>query len=91
MHPLPPPPRSAPALEIDIPEGFIFLFFFHQKGYVEGGKALTRSQNDETSNISYRHYHIFTKTRSTITTAITFSHQNHTGSRGAQRSVRKIL
>ena len=82
VHPLHPPPRSAPALETDIPEGFILLFFFHKKGYIEGGNALTRSQNDETSNICYRHYHIFTKTRSTITTAIAFSRKNDAGSRG---------
>ena len=66
---------------IDTPEGFILLFFFHQKGYVKGGKALTRSQNDETSNVCLRHYNIIIKTCSKMTTAIAFSRKNDAGSR----------
>ena len=48
--------------------------------FSEGGYALSRSQNDKTSDSlrsCFRHHDIRAKTRSTMTTATTFSRQRH--------------
>ena len=72
---------------IDFPESFILPFFFRKVSIVifsEGGYALSRSQNDKTSNIWYLVFVATTfapKTRSRMTTATTFSRQNNAGSR----------
>ena len=67
---------------MNFPESFILPFFTRKFSIVilsEEGYALSRSQNDKTSDI--RHQDIRAKTRSKMTTATTFSRQNDAGSR----------
>ena len=76
--------------KIDTLKLFIVLFFTRNVSSViffEGGQDLSRLQNTKTSHISVitcsRHYDTLTKTRSRMTTAITFSRQNDAGSRAS--------
>ena len=76
--------------KIDTLKLFIVLFFTRNVSTViffEGGQDLSRLQNTKTSHILVitcsRHCDTLTKTRSRMTTAITFSRQNDAGSRAS--------
>ena len=75
-----------------IREFWLYLFTFQPDKsaqlFIEGIWALSRSPNDETSNIRYtcfQHYVILDETRRRRTTAIAFSRQIDAGSRARLR------